>query len=89
MKTTGLRYAVGVGLGGMLALAAGAGFAQARTETGAAIQVAQYCILPPDNPDAHRFYCEHADSWSGHAGTTRVELLRARTITMSVTGRMQ
>ena len=60
-----LRYAVGVGLGGVLALAAAAGFAQQRTGTGAASQVAQYCVLPPDNPDAHRFYCEHADGWSG------------------------
>ena len=60
-----LRYAVGVGLGGMLALAATAGFAQERTGTGTSSQVAQYCVLPPDNPDAHRFYCEHADGWKG------------------------
>jgi hypothetical protein len=72
MRTTMLRYAIGVGLGGMLALAAGTGFAQTRTGTGASSQVAQYCVLPPDSPDAHRFYCEHADGWSGRAGNARV-----------------
>ena len=35
MRTTMLRYAIGVGLGGMLALAAGTGFAQTRTGTAA------------------------------------------------------
>jgi hypothetical protein len=81
-----LRYAVGVGLGGVLALAATAGFAQQRTGTGVASQVAQYCVLPPDNPDAHRFYCEHADGWNG---TTRAEPLRPRRIAMSAADRMQ
>jgi hypothetical protein len=71
MRTTMLRYAVGVGLGGVLALAAGTGVAQERTGPGAASRVAQYCVLPPDNPDAHRFYCEHADIWSGQWGTAR------------------
>jgi hypothetical protein len=56
----------------MLVLAAGTGFAQERTGTGASSQVAQYCVLPPDSPDAHRFYCEHADGWSGRAGNARV-----------------
>jgi hypothetical protein len=45
--------------------------AQERTGPGAASRVAQYCVLPPDNPDAHRFYCEHADIWSGQWGTAR------------------
>ncbi len=72
MRTTMLRYAISVGLGGMLALAAGTGFAQTRTGTGASSQVAQYCVLPPDSPDAHRFYFEHADGWSGRAGNARV-----------------
>ena len=71
MRTTMLRYAIGVGLGGMLALAAGTGFAQTRTGTAASSQVAQYCVLPPDSPDAHRFYCEHAHGWSGQRGTAR------------------
>ena len=86
MRTTMLRYAAGVGLGGMLALAATAGFAQERTGTGTASRVAQYCVLPPDNPDAHRFYCEHADGWKG---TNRAEPLQPRRIAMSATGRMQ
>jgi hypothetical protein len=72
MRTTMRRYAVGAGIGGMLALAATSGFAQERTGTGASSQVAQYCVLPPDSPDAHRFYCEHADGWSGRAGNARV-----------------
>jgi hypothetical protein len=72
MRTAMLRYAVGVGLGGLLALAATAGFAQTRTGTGTFSQVAQYCVLPPDSPDAHRLYCEHADGWSGRAGNARV-----------------
>ena len=50
----------------------GTGFAQTRTGTAASSQVAQYCVLPPDSPDAHRFYCEHADGWSGRAGNARV-----------------
>ena len=72
MRTTMLRYAIGVGLGGMLALAAGTGVAQTRTGTGASSQVAQYCVLPPDSPDAHRFYCEHAGGRSDHGGTARI-----------------
>ena len=71
MTTSVLKCAIGVGLGGMLALAAATGVAQARTGPGAASEVAQYCVLPPDNPDAHRFYCERADGWSGHRGTAR------------------
>jgi hypothetical protein len=84
-----LRYAAGVGLGGMLALAATAGFAQERTGTGTASRVAQYCVLPPDNPDAHRFYCDRPDGRSGHNGTARVEPLRARAIAVSAAERMQ
>jgi hypothetical protein len=89
VTTRMLKCAIGVGLGGMLALAADTSFAQERTGPGAASQVAQYCVLPPDNPDAHRFYCEHADGWSGRAGTARVEPLRPRRIAMSAADRMQ
>jgi hypothetical protein len=56
----------------MLALAATTGLAQERTGTDAASRVAQYCVLPPDNPDAHRFYCEHAGGRSDHGGTARI-----------------
>jgi hypothetical protein len=72
MRTAMLRYAIGVGLGGVLALAAATGVAQERTAPGAASQVAQYCVLPPDNPDAHRFYCEHRGGWPDPSGTARV-----------------
>jgi hypothetical protein len=72
MRAIMLRYAVGVGLGGMLSFSSRTSFAQTRTGTGASSQVAQYCVLPPDSPDAHRFYCEHADGWSGRAGNARV-----------------
>jgi hypothetical protein len=85
LKTTGVKYAFGAGLGGMLALAATTGIAHEWTGPVAAGRVAQYCVLPPDNPDAHRFYCGHADGWSGHEGATRVEALRPRRITMSAT----
>ena len=72
MTTGMLKCAIGVGLGGMLALAATTGLAQERTGTDAASRVAQYCVLPPDNPDAHRFYCEHAGGRSDHGGTARI-----------------
>jgi hypothetical protein len=71
MTTSVLKCAIGVGLGGMLALGAATDIAQARTEPAAASEIAQYCVLPPDNPDAHRFYCEHTDGWSGHTGAAR------------------
>jgi len=78
MKTAVLKYAIGVGLGGMLTLAAGAGFAQAPAKPGAAARVAQYCVLPPDNPDAHRLYCDHIDGRSPHRWTAGLEPLQAR-----------
>jgi hypothetical protein len=68
MRTAMLGYAIG----GVLALAATTGVAQERTGPGAASRVAQYCVLPPDNPDAHRFYCEHRGGWPDSSGTTRV-----------------
>ena len=67
MRTTALKYAVGVGLGGMLALGAATGFGEIRT-TVAARQVTQYCIPPRDNPDAHRFYCGNEDGWADPTG---------------------
>ena len=57
MRATTLKYAMSVGLGGMLALGAATGLGQARTRTVAASRVTQYCLPPHDNPDAHRFYC--------------------------------
>jgi len=89
MTTRMLKHALGIGLGGVLALAAGTGFAQAGTETAAASRVAQYCVLPPDNPDAHRFYCDHAPSRSGREGAARIAPIQARRIAMSATDRMQ
>ena len=68
MRATALKYAMGVGLGGMLALGAATGFDQLRTGTVAARQVTQYCIPPRDNPDAHRFYCGNEDGWADPAG---------------------
>ena len=44
MRTTALKYAMSVGLGGMLALGAATGFGELRTGTVAARQVTQYCI---------------------------------------------
>lgn len=68
MRRTILKYAIGVGLGGMLALGAAFGFGQVRTGTLAAGQVTQYCVPPQDHPDAHRFYCRNEDGCSGPTG---------------------
>jgi hypothetical protein len=59
VRTTMRIYAIGVGLGGMLALAAAIGFDQLWTQpvAAAAGRVAQYCAPPHDNPDALRFFC--------------------------------
>jgi hypothetical protein len=59
---------MGAGLGSVLALGAATGFGQVRTETVAASQVAQFCVPPQENPDAHRFYCRNEDGWSGPNG---------------------
>ena len=61
-----LTYALGVGLGSMLAL--GAAAYQVRTDPLAVGQVTQYCAPPHDYPDAHRFYCRDADGWSCPTG---------------------
>jgi len=69
MKTTILKYAMGVGLGSVLALGAAAGFGHVRTGTDAAGQVTQFCVpAHDDNPDAHRLYCRNEDGWSGPTG---------------------
>ena len=68
MRTTMMRYAVGAGLGSMLALAAATGFGQIQTGTRAASQVTQYCVPSHDNPDAYRLYCGKEDGWSGPTG---------------------
>jgi hypothetical protein len=68
MRATTLKYAMSVGLGGMLALGAATGFGQVRTGTVAASQVTQYCLPPRDNPDAHRFYCGNEDDSADQAG---------------------
>jgi hypothetical protein len=73
VRTTILKYAIGVGLGGMLGLGAVTGFGQilteqVRTETVAASQVTQYCAPAHENLDAHRFYCGNEDGWSGPTG---------------------
>ena len=68
MRTTALKYAMSVGLGGMLALGAATGFGLVWTGTVAASQVTQYCVPPRDNPDAHRFYCGNEDGWADPTG---------------------
>jgi hypothetical protein len=71
MTTTMRKYAMGLGLGGLLALAAAAGFDQLSTQpvvAGAAGRVAQYCALPHDNLDARRFYCREEVACSGPTG---------------------
>jgi hypothetical protein len=67
MKTTLLKYALGSGFGGMLVLAA-AGFGQVRTEPAVPSHMAQFCVRPLDDPDAHRFYCRNEDGGSGPTG---------------------
>ena len=76
MRTTALKYAMSVGLGGMLALGTATGFGQLRTGTVAARQVTQYCIPPRDNPDAYRFYCGNEDGWADPTGAA-LRLLHA------------
>ena len=59
VKTIATRYAMTVGLAGVLALTvAGYSFAQIRTGAEGRTTVSQYCA-PPDeeSPDARRFYC--------------------------------
>jgi hypothetical protein len=68
MRPTALKYAMSVGLGGMLALGAATGFGQVGTGTVAASQVTQYCLPPRDNPDAQRFYCGNEDDSADQAG---------------------
>src|SRR6266849_2981717 len=68
-----LKYAIGVGLGSILALGAATGFGQVRTGTVAASQVTQYCVAPRVNPDAHRFYCGNEDGWSGPTGAAEFD----------------
>ena len=68
MRRAILKYAIGVGLGGMLALGTAFGFGQVRTGTVAAGQVTQFCVPPHEHPDAHRFYCGSEDGWSGPTG---------------------
>ena len=59
MKTAATRYALAVGLFGALALtAANSAMAPIRAGAEANITVAQFCI-PPESPDAHRYYCRH------------------------------
>ena len=59
MKTIATRYAMTVGLAGMLALtAAGYSFAQIRTGAEGRTTVSQYCApLDEESLDARRFYC--------------------------------
>jgi len=68
MRATALKYAMSVGLCGMLALGTATGFGQLRAGTVAGLQVTQYCIPPRDNPDAYRFYCGNEDGWADPAG---------------------
>jgi hypothetical protein len=68
MRATALKYAMSVGLCGMLALGTATGFGQLRAGTVAGLQVTQYCIPPRDNPDAHRFYCGNDDGWADPTG---------------------
>jgi hypothetical protein len=59
MKTIATRYAMTVGLAGVLALTtASYSFAQIRTGAEVRTTVSQYCA-PADeqSPDARRFYC--------------------------------
>ena len=60
MKTAATRYALAVGLLATLALtAATSAPAPIRAGAEARITVAQFCI-PPESPEAHRYYCRHA-----------------------------
>jgi hypothetical protein len=61
MKTTATQHAMAVRLAGALALtAAPSAFAQIRPGAERGITtVAQFCV-PPESPDAHRFYCRHS-----------------------------
>ena len=59
MKTIATRYAMTVGLAGVLGLTpASYSFAKIRTGAEGRTPVSQYCA-PPDeeSPDARRFYC--------------------------------
>jgi hypothetical protein len=66
-------YAMGVALGGLLALAAAIGFEQlspqpvAAAAAGQGVHVAQYCAPPYDSPDA-RFYCREEVACQGPSG---------------------
>jgi hypothetical protein len=68
MRTTLLKYALGAGFAGVLAVGTAAGVGQVRTESPAQNQVAQFCVPSLDNPDAHRIYCRNEDGWSGPTG---------------------
>jgi hypothetical protein len=59
MKTIATRYAMIVGLAGVLALtAASYSFAQTRAGTDGRTIMSQYCApLDEESPDARRFYC--------------------------------
>jgi hypothetical protein len=67
------NYAMGVALGGLLALTAAAGFQQlspqpvAAGAAGQGVHVAQYCAPPYDSPDV-RFYCREEVACQGPAG---------------------
>ena len=62
------KYAMGVGLGGALALAAAIGLGQPWTQPVAAGRAAQYCAPPHDNPDALRLYCREEVVCHGPTG---------------------
>jgi hypothetical protein len=68
MRPTLLKYALGAGLCGVLAVSAAAGLGEVGTALGTPSQLAQFCIPSLDNPDAHRFYCGNEDGWSGPTG---------------------
>jgi hypothetical protein len=63
-----LKYALGAGLCGALAVGAAAGFSEVGTAPAAPSKVVQFCVPSLDNPDAHRFYCRNEDGWSGPTG---------------------
>ena len=64
-------YAMGVALGGMLALTATIGFGQVSTQpvaAEAASRVAQYCAPPHDSLDSRRFFCREEVACQGPTG---------------------
>jgi hypothetical protein len=60
MYRTVMQYALSAGIGCLLALDAMTGGPRApRPGAQAASRVAQYCVLPEQEPNSHRLYCRN------------------------------